>query len=140
LPGEGRPGIAYLGQPSDELVGEGLLARCLDERGPDVVVGRLPLGADETVLDVLGDGVVEQEGLLLDEADLRPPPLDVDILELCHSAGDPAVAKEEDLDTSACKAPALGSLFLAYQRVCRQVAVQLIPTLDELDYGALPRT
>lgn len=41
-----------------------------------------PLGSDEAVCDVAEDGVVEEEGLLLDQADLRPPPFEVQIFQV----------------------------------------------------------
>ena len=42
----------------------------------------LPSRTDQAKLDIVVDGVVEEERLLLNQADLSSPPLEVDIFEV----------------------------------------------------------
>jgi hypothetical protein len=57
----------------------------------------LPLGADKAKLNVGIDGVVEERRLLLDEADLSSPPLQVNLPQGSPADGDGAVAPEQAL-------------------------------------------
>lgn len=41
-----------------------------------------PLCSDEAVCNVAENSVVEEEGLLLDQADLRPPPFEIEIFQV----------------------------------------------------------
>jgi hypothetical protein len=46
-----------------------------------------PFGANETVCDVFEDGRVEDEGFLLDQADLGSPPVEGDFVERLGAQG-----------------------------------------------------
>lgn len=78
----------HLGQTVDELVRKRLSAGLLHKLLLLLRSGIFPLGADQAVLDILVDGGVEKEGLLLHEADLGPPPLEIDLFEVSPPNGD----------------------------------------------------
>ena len=83
----------YLWQPRDELIGKGFTTGFLHEGGFLLLRCVFPNCSDETVLDVLLDGVVKEEGLLLDEPDLRSPPSEVHFFQVDTSASYPSVSE-----------------------------------------------
>lgn len=68
-----------LGQATDELIGVSFDASLLHQFFFDLRTGIFPLSANESKSNVIVDGVVEEAWLLLNQADLRPPPLEVDL-------------------------------------------------------------
>lgn len=73
----------------------------------------LPLCADQPVRDVVEDGIVEQDRLLLHQPDLRAPPLQIQILDI--------VLPDQD-------SPLVGML---------RIGIQLIPALQQTHDRAL---
>lgn len=98
--GEKRCVAPHIWQTVNELVCKGFFARLLNE-GPLLVFWRVfPFSSDETVLDVLQDCLVEQKRLLLHQANLRSPPLEVDFPQMTTTYLDLAIPEEECLEKS----------------------------------------
>jgi hypothetical protein len=70
---------AYIRQAVDELVSKRFNTCLFYKLFLCLKVRIFPLSANETKLDVCVNGVVKEAGLLLHEADLRSPPLEVNL-------------------------------------------------------------
>lgn len=104
-------GVIALWQVFYEFIGKGRLCGGLD--ACELLLGgvRLPGGADETMADVVVDGSVEEDGLLLNEADVGAEPAEVEVgdgraveFDLAGEGIIPALKKANDgaLSRTAC--------------------------------------
>jgi hypothetical protein len=89
----------YLWQAADELIRKSLSTGLLHHFFLQLQLGILPLGADKSKLNIIVYGIVEEKGLLLNEADLAAPPLEIDLSQRPSSCSNQAVAKEQALQS-----------------------------------------
>lgn len=97
-----RPGLSHnriipIGKAIDKPVSK----RLPTGRGDELALLRLAfvleIGPHKAVRHVVENGVVEQEGILLHEADLRPPPREIDVVQLAAAGRDAATELDRRL-------------------------------------------
>ena len=117
--------VAYLGKRNDEIMRICFFARSLYKRLLPAIFDVLPFSPDQTQFDVSKDGVIEEEWLLLDDANLRAPPLEVDLSDV----GVPNLNC-----ASTCIGSNIGLLFFTFvilNRFCLFLLAFIIGTLLE---------
>ncbi len=82
----------YLRQHPNELIGTRLPASCKHHFLLHVLTGILPPGSNEPVLHILKNGKVEQKRLLLNNAYLCSPPMQINLVQIPITDYDSAVA------------------------------------------------
>lgn len=145
------PRAAHCREFVDEFVSKGLFASLPDKMALPVPGLMLPFCAHESVGHVGVDGVVEEEGLLLDETNLRAPPLDIDIVELVASGGDASTKLDWRAGFLGFSHAVVVILFLGGFFVFlplllvffwfdgfgnSMLILEIIPPLNQADYGA----
>ena len=91
---------AYFRQLGDEFIRKSLLAGSSHQLHLLLARVMLPLRSYQAILDILEYRVVEEEWFLLNKSDLRPPPLEVNLMQIFPANGDCAISEEEGLQKS----------------------------------------